>query len=144
MEIFYRYNIDLEDDDDLDFGDLLEKVLVLVKRRKFLADFIQDKETDLVHKYTEPQKVPTTPNIVESSSNPSPPTRIQAIQGAIQEDIPVVQVPTSRIVEVKAGEVRSGVDDCILISDPAEDFYEDLDTLFTNLKPGLRKSDNFT
>ena len=76
IEIFYRYKIDLEDDDDLDFGDLLEKVLVLVKRRKFLADFIQDKETDLVHKYTEPQKVPTTPNIVESSSNPNPPTRI--------------------------------------------------------------------
>ena len=135
MEIFYRYNIDLEDDDDLDFGDLLEKVLVLVKRRKFLADFIQDKETDLVHKYTEPQKVPTTLNIVESSSNPNPPTRIQAVQGAVQEDIPVVRVHASRIVEFKAGEVRSGVDDCMLISDPAEYFYEDLGTLFNHLKP---------
>ena len=33
---------------DLDFGDLLEKVLVVVKRRKCLADFIWDKKTDLV------------------------------------------------------------------------------------------------
>ena len=38
MEIFYRYDIDLEDDDSLDFGDLLEKALALVKRSKCLAD----------------------------------------------------------------------------------------------------------
>ena len=48
MEIFYRYDTDLEYDNCLDFRDLLERVLVLFKRRKFLADFIQDKETDLV------------------------------------------------------------------------------------------------
>ncbi len=42
MEIFYRYDIDLEDDDSLDFDDVLEKALVLVKRSKYLADFIQD------------------------------------------------------------------------------------------------------
>ena len=42
MEIFYRYDIDLDDDDDLDFGDLLEKALVLAN--------IQDKDTDLVNK----------------------------------------------------------------------------------------------
>lgn len=40
MEIFYQYDIDLEADDSLDFGDLLEKALVLVKRRKFLADLL--------------------------------------------------------------------------------------------------------
>ncbi len=50
MEIFYQYDIDLEDDDSLDFEDVLEKALVLVKRRKFLADLIQDKMTDLVNK----------------------------------------------------------------------------------------------
>lgn len=53
IEIFYQYDINLKDDNDLDFGDLLEKALVLIKRRKFLADFINDKETDLVHKYNE-------------------------------------------------------------------------------------------
>ncbi|MCJ1347938.1 hypothetical protein MMC31_006168, partial [Peltigera leucophlebia] len=92
MEIFYR------DDNGLDFGDLLEKALVLVKRRKFLAEFIQDKDTDLVNKYTElPQeKFPTTPNIVEPFTYPAhdltPPTRFQTAQGAIQEDIPVVRI----------------------------------------------------
>ena len=33
MEIFYRYDTDLEDDNCLDFRDLLERVLVLFKRR---------------------------------------------------------------------------------------------------------------
>lgn len=33
----------------------------------------------------------------------------------------------------------SGADDCILISDPAEDFNEDLFTLFPDLKPGDEK-----
>ena len=66
MEIFYRCDIDLEDDNGLDFEDLLEKPLVVVKGRKFLVDFIQDKETYLINKYTEPQeKVTTTPNNVE-------------------------------------------------------------------------------
>lgn len=70
-EIFYRCDIDLETDDGPDFWDLLEKALVLVKHRKFLADFIQDKETDLVNNYTEPQgKVPTTPNIGEPFTYP--------------------------------------------------------------------------
>lgn len=30
--------------------------------------------------------------------------------------------------------MSSGADDCILIFDPAEDFYEDLDALFTDLE----------
>ena len=140
MEIFYRYDIDLEDDDGLDFGDLLEKALVLVRRRKYLADFIREKETDLVNKYTDSQeKVPTGPNIVEPFTNPTPPTRFQTVQGPIQEDIPVVQIHVLRVEEVKAGEVSLGADDCILISDPAEDFYEDLGALFTDFKPGDEK-----
>lgn len=66
MEIFYRFDIDLEDDDGLEFGDLLEKALVLIKRRKYLVNLIRDKETDPVSEYTEPQeKVPTAPDIIE-------------------------------------------------------------------------------
>lgn len=42
MEIFYQYDVELKDDDSLDFGDFLEKARVLVKRRKFLADLFQD------------------------------------------------------------------------------------------------------
>ena len=144
MEIFYRYDIDLEDDDGLDFGDLLEKTLVLVKRRKFLADFVQDKETDRVNKYAEPQeKVPTTPNNIEPFTYPAqdltPPAQFYTVRGTVQEDTPVVRIHASRIGEVSAGEVSSGADDCMLISDSAENFYEDLGTLFTDLKPGDEK-----
>lgn len=39
-EMFYRHDIDLEDDDGIDFDDLLKKVLVLIDCRKRLADFI--------------------------------------------------------------------------------------------------------
>ena len=138
MEIFYRYDIDL-DDDGLDFGDLLEKSLVLVKRRKYLVDFIRDKETDLVNKYDFLEKVTTAPNIVEPFIKSTPPTRFHTMQGGVQEDIPVVQIHTSRIGEVKAGEVNSGANDCVLISDPTKDFYEDLVTLFPDLKPGDEK-----
>lgn len=45
MEIF---DIDFEERHWPGFGDLLEKVPVVVKRRKCLADFIWDKKTDLV------------------------------------------------------------------------------------------------
>ncbi|MCJ1344896.1 hypothetical protein MMC31_003101 [Peltigera leucophlebia] len=135
MEIFYRYDIDLEDDDDLDFEDLLEKALLLVKRRKFLADFIRDGDTDLVNKYTEPQeKVPTTPNVDEPFTYPAPgltpPTRFQTVQGAIQADIPGVRTHASQVEEVKAGEVSLDENDCFLVSDPTEDFYGDLGALF--------------
>ena len=47
MEIFYRYNIDLEDDNDgIDFEDLLEEALVLIMCRKRLAGFIKEEESD--------------------------------------------------------------------------------------------------
>ena len=136
MEIFYRCDIDLADDDGLDFEDLLEKKLVLVKRRKFLADFIQDKETYLINKYTEPQKkVTTTPNNVEPFTYPAHDltllTRFQNVQGVIQEDVPVVQIHTSRFEEIKAGEVSLDDNDCFLVSDPTEDFYGDLGALFS-------------
>lgn len=55
IEIFYQYNINLEDDYS-DFGDLLEKALVLVKYRMFLAHLLQNKKTDLSYNYVEPQK----------------------------------------------------------------------------------------
>lgn len=87
MEIFYRHDIDLEDDNGLDFENLLEKALVLVKRRKYLAGFILDKETDLVNKYTDSQeeKVLAAPNIVEPFTNPTPPTQFHTVQGPIKE-----------------------------------------------------------
>lgn len=58
MEIFSRYDTYLEEEDNggLDSGDLLEKALVIVGRRKYLADFIRHKETDLTNKYTRPQE----------------------------------------------------------------------------------------
>lgn len=54
IEIFYQHNINPEDDNGLDFEDLLEKTLVLVRRKKYLADFIWDKEIHLANKYTKP------------------------------------------------------------------------------------------
>lgn len=58
MEIFSRYDTYLEEEDNggLDSGDLLEKALVIVGRRKYLADFILHKETDPINKYTRPQE----------------------------------------------------------------------------------------
>ena len=68
MEIFYWYDIDLEDDNRLDFEDLLEKALVLAKRRKYLADFIRDKKTDLVNKYVDSfRKSPRYPQYCRAS-----------------------------------------------------------------------------
>lgn len=55
MEIFYRCDIDLEDD-GLDFTDLLEKVLVLIRCRIRLGDIIQDQATDPMNGYIEPQE----------------------------------------------------------------------------------------
>lgn len=57
------------------------------------------------------------------------------MQGAIQEDIPVVvQIHASRVEEVKAGEVSFGDNDYVLVSDPGKDFYENLEELFANCK----------
>ena len=111
MEIFYRYDIDLEDDDSLNFDDVLEKALILVKRSKCLEDFIRDRENDLIDKHTGlEEKRPNAPNTVESFTYPAqdltPPTQIHTMQRPVQEDIPVVRVHASRVVEVKAGEVR--------------------------------------
>lgn len=50
IEIFYQYNIDLKDNNDYDFKDLLKKALVLIKDRKDLADLIRNKKTNLVNK----------------------------------------------------------------------------------------------
>ncbi len=134
MEIFYRHDIDLEDDDSLDFEDLLEKALVIIRRRKYLADFIQDKEIDLVNKYIESlDKVPTHSNIVEPLSNPNPPTRFQTVQRAVPEDVPIVRIHSSRIEEVKASKVSSSDDAYIFVSGPTEDFYENLEVLFAKL-----------
>ena len=66
MEIFYRYDIDLEDDGSLDFEDVLEKALVLVKRSKCQVDFIRDRENDLIDKHTGlEEKCPNASNTFE-------------------------------------------------------------------------------
>ena len=54
MRFFYWYDMDLEDDNGLDFENLLEKVLVLAKCRNRLAAFIRDQATSLVDEYIEP------------------------------------------------------------------------------------------
>ncbi len=84
MEIFYQHDIDLEDDDSLDFEDLLKKALVIVRRRKFLADLLQDRETDLAYKHAESQeKVPATSNNFEPFIYPAqdltPPTPVHTM-----------------------------------------------------------------
>lgn len=54
MEIFCQHDIDLEDDVSLDIEELLKKAIVIVRRKKFLVDLLQDKETDLIYKQVEP------------------------------------------------------------------------------------------
>ncbi len=72
MEIFYWYDIDLEDDNSLDFDDILEKALVLVKRSNYLADFIWDRENDLINKHTGlEEKHPNASNTIESFTYPA-------------------------------------------------------------------------
>ena len=100
----------------------------------------RDKKTDLVNKNIDPQdKVPTTPCIVELFTFPAQdltsPTRFQTMQRAKQEDIPVVRIHASRVEEVKADKVNSSNSDYVLVSDPAEDFYENLGALFSNCEP---------
>lgn len=55
------------------------------------------------------------------------------MQEAVQEDIPVVWVDTPRAIE--ASELSSCDGACILVSDPTEDFYENLETLFADCTP---------
>lgn len=43
-EIFYYYNIDFED--NINFNDLLKKILVFIRHEKWLADFIQENESN--------------------------------------------------------------------------------------------------
>lgn len=77
MEIFHWYDINLENDDSLDFEDLLEIAVILVGRRKFLADLLWDRGTYLVDKYAEPQeKAFITPNNVESFIHLTPTTQL--------------------------------------------------------------------
>lgn len=66
IEIFNQYNIDLEDNNSLDFEKILKKVLVLVKRSKYLVNFMRDKKNNLIDKYTSlEEKCPNVLNTVE-------------------------------------------------------------------------------
>lgn len=139
MEIFYWYDINLENNNGLDFGNQLEKLLVLVKRRKYWVDFIQDKESDLVNKYESLEKVLIARKIVESFINLTPPIRFQTVQRAVQEDILVVRIYISQIREARTSKVSLGANDCMLTFDLAKNCYKDLVTLFPDLKPGNKK-----
>lgn len=120
--------MDLEDDNGLDFGNLLEKSLVLIKRRKFLADFMQDKETDLADKCTEP--VSTAPNIVQSfkytAQDLTPTIRLRTNQGG---------VPSGRIgtMQVRQTEITKPIldhSDCTSSPDSTKDILEDQSAFF--------------
>lgn len=72
MEIFYQHDIDLEDNNSLGFENLLKKALIIVRRRKFLANLLQDRKIDLVYKHAEPQeKVPAISNNFEHFMYPA-------------------------------------------------------------------------
>lgn len=45
-ETLYRHGVDLEDYHSIDFEDLLEKALVLIRYRKWFADFIKEDESN--------------------------------------------------------------------------------------------------
>lgn len=63
-KIFYQYDINLEDNNGLDFSNLPKNLLVLVKCRKYLADFIKDKKIDLINKYESLKKLLITSKIL--------------------------------------------------------------------------------
>ena len=95
MEIFYWYDIDLENDNSLDFDDVLEKALVLVKCSKYHEDFIRDKKNDRINKHTDfEEKRPNAPNTIEYftylAQDLTPPTQVHIMQRPVQEDIPIL------------------------------------------------------
>lgn len=138
MRTFYRYDIDLEDDNRLDFEDLLEKVLVLVKCRNRLAAFLQDQAKNSVDEYIKPHEA-VTPTIVQpltyTAQDLTPTLQFRTVQGAIQEGVPAARI--NRLKVDKGGIIEPVVDkgDCVLGSNLAEDFYGDLGALFTNSEP---------
>lgn len=81
MNILYRYDIDLEDDNDPGFEVILEKVLVLARCRNRLAEFTQDPATGFVAEYMESRK-PLTPTV--SISNIGKPSFTCTAQGLIR------------------------------------------------------------
>ena len=106
MEIFYRYDINL-DEDGLDFENVLENGLVLVKRSKCLVDFIRDRENDLIDKHTGlEEKRPNAPNTVEpftlSAQNLTPPIQFNTVQATVQEDASIVRIHASHVKDVNA------------------------------------------
>lgn len=103
MEIFYCYNIDPKDNNNLDFEDLLKKALVMVRRKKFMADLQKYRETESVFKYAELQdKVSSISNTIEHFTYPALDLRrsqFQTIEETIPQVIPIVQIHISRVKE---------------------------------------------
>lgn len=149
-EIFYRCDTDLEDDEGIDFEDLLEEALVLIRCRKRLADFIEEKESTWMFTDTRKDQLtaqlnhhsippvvllltPTTPNILWpfiSVTRELTPT-VRAVQGSV----PVARVDTVQAEKSETLELVPNDNDCGLGSKPLENIFEDLSALFTDCRP---------
>ena len=79
-ELFYRYELDPDEDEDMDFKDLLKKALALVGSKKRMIDLIRidkknDRITDLVDKCEKKSKIistfSNTSSLPESAFQPS-------------------------------------------------------------------------
>lgn len=135
IEIFYCYDIDLKDNNSLDFEDVLEKVFVLLKCSKCLADFIWDRKTDLIDKHTGlEEKHSNNPNTVVpftlSAQDLTTPIQFNTVQAIVQENVPVVWIYTSRAKEVNADKEKLSDNDCVLVLDPNDNFYNNFKALF--------------
>lgn len=115
VEVFYRHDIDLEDDDDgIDFEDLLQETLALIGCRKWLADFIKKEESDW--KFTSHPKDQPTAQVAHHSippafllpttSNPDivkpftyKPRELSTIIQVVQDGVPIARVSASRAKE---------------------------------------------
>ena len=98
-ELFYRYELDPDEDEDMDFKDLLKKALALVGSKKRMIDLIRtdkknDRITDLVDKYEKKSKITSTLN----TTAPLP-------ESAFQPPIAPVTVATPGLT-VNAGEKK--------------------------------------
>lgn len=139
--MFYRHDIDIEDDDSIDFEDLLKKALVLIRCRKRISDFIKEEESDwkltnhrkdqptaqMNHDSVPPIVLPptsTSPDIVEPDTYKTPglTLNVRAIQWGVQ--VPVARIHTSRGNEVKVDEVNLDDDDRIFVPTPPNIFMK--------------------
>lgn len=79
MEMFYRYEMDPDDDLNMDFDDLLKKAMKLLGAKKKLASVVQvekkgQRVEDLIEKCNYKTRISSTPNcLITPSSVPTYP-----------------------------------------------------------------------